>query len=143
VPLDQIVKVDIPPPPANAFEVYTDSTRITIPLDQVRTFTRVTCNCCLDMTSEFADVSVGAAEGIEGWNTLIVRSDAGAKLVEAARAAGVLEVAALPDASLEHLKEAALLKKRRALANVVETTGSRDDLMYLEASREVLGALLA
>jgi coenzyme F420 hydrogenase subunit beta len=143
VPLDQIVKVDIPPPPANAFEVYTDSTRLTIPLDQVRTFTRVTCNCCLDMTSEFADVSVGAAEGIEGWNTLLVRTDAGAKLVEAARAAGFLEVAALPDASLEHLKEAALLKKRRALSNIVETTGSRDDLLYLEPSRQALAALLS
>jgi len=63
--------------------------------------------------------------------------------VEAARAAGVLEVAALPDASLEHLKEAALLKKRRALANIVETTGSRDDLLYLEPSRQALAALLS
>ena len=142
VPLDQIVKVDIPPPPANVFEVYTDSTRLTIPLDQVRTFTRATCNYCLDMTSEFADLSVGAAEGIEGWNTVIVRSEAGAKLVEAARAAGVLEVAALPDTSLEHLKEAALLKKKRALSNIAENTGSRDDLLYLEPSRQALAALL-
>jgi coenzyme F420 hydrogenase subunit beta len=143
VPLDQVVKVDIPPPPANVFEVYTDSTRMAIPLDQVRAFTRATCGFCIDMTSEFADVSVGAAEGIEGWNTLIVRSDAGAKLVEAARAAGALEVAPLPDANLEHLKEAALLKKRRAVSNIVETTGSRDNLLYLEPSRESLKALLS
>ena len=142
VPLDQIVKVDIPPPPANVFEVYTDSTRLTIPLDQVRTFTRATCNYCLDMTSEFADLSVGAAEGIEGWNTVIVRSEAGAKLVETARTAGVLEVAALPGTSLEHLKEAALLKKKRALSNIAENTGSRDDLLYLEPSRQALAALL-
>jgi coenzyme F420 hydrogenase subunit beta len=143
VPLDQIAKLDIPPPPANVFEVYTDSTRVTIPLDQVRAFIHPTCNVCIDMTAEFADVSVGAAEGIEGWNTLIVRSDAGAKLVEAARAGGALEVAPLPDASLEHLKEAALLKKRRGLSNIVETTGSKEDLLYLEASREALRALLS
>ena len=142
VPLHQIVKVDVPPPPANVFEVHTDHTRITIPLDQVRGFIRTTCNACIDMTAEFADVAVGAVEGIEGWNTLIVRSDIGAKLVEAARSGGALEVAPLPDANLEHLKEASLLKKRRGLSNIVETTGSRDDLLYLEASREALGALL-
>jgi len=143
VPLDQIVKVDIPPPPANVFEVYANSTRVTIPLDQVRAFIRPTCNRCIDMTAEFADVSVGAAEGVEGWNTLIVRSEAGAKLVEAARAGGVLEVAPLPDANLEHLKEASLNKKRRGLSNIVETTGSKEDLLYLEASREALRALLS
>jgi coenzyme F420 hydrogenase subunit beta len=143
VPLDQIAKLDIPPPPANVFEVYTDSTCVTIPLDQVRAFIHPTCNRCIDMTAEFADVSVGAAEGIEGWNTLIVRSEAGAKLVEAARAGGTLEVAPLPDANLEHLKGAALLKKRRGLSNIVETTGSKEDLLYLEASREALRALLS
>lgn len=143
VPLDQITKVDVPPPPANVFEVHTNSTRVTIPLDQVRGFIRSTCNACIDMTAEFADVAVGAVEGIEGWNTLIVRSDVGAKLVEAARSSGALEVAPLPDANLEHLKEASLLKKRRGLANIVETTGSRDDLLYLEASREALGTLVS
>jgi coenzyme F420 hydrogenase subunit beta len=143
VPVGQIVKVDVPPPPANVFEVYTDSTRVTIPLDQVRAFIRSTCNICIDLTAEFADVAVGAAEGIEGWNTLIVRSDAGAELVEAARAAGALEVAALPDANLEHLKEAALGKKRRGLSNIADITGSKDDLDYLEPSREALKALLS
>ena len=51
--------------------------RISFPLDEVRRFIRPACNVCLDMTAEFADVSVGAAEGIEGWNTLIVRTNAG------------------------------------------------------------------
>jgi coenzyme F420 hydrogenase subunit beta len=142
VPLDQIAKVDVPPPPANVFEVYTDSTRIEIPLDQVRPFIRHGCGPCIDMTAEFADVSVGAAEGIEGWNTLIVRSAAGVELVEAARAAGALEVAALPDENLQHLKEASVLKKKRGLANIVEMTGSREDLHYLNPSREIVETLL-
>jgi coenzyme F420 hydrogenase subunit beta len=143
VSLDKIAKVDIPPPPANVFEVYADSTRVSIPLDQVRTFIRPTCNSCIDMTAEFADVSVGAAEGVAGWNTLIVRSDAGAKLVEAARAGGALEVKPLPDANLAHLKEASLAKKRRGLSNIIDTTGSKADLLYLEASREALRPLLS
>jgi coenzyme F420 hydrogenase subunit beta len=143
VPLDQITKVDIPPPPAGVFEVYTDSKRVAIPIDQVRAFVRATCNYCLDMTAEFADVSVGAAEGVEGWNTLIVRSDAGAKLVEAARCAGSQETASQPEANLQHLKEASLLKKKRALSNIAETTGSRGNLLYLETSREVLETFLS
>jgi coenzyme F420 hydrogenase subunit beta len=143
LPNGRIEKVDVPPPPANVFEVYTDSERVDIPLDQVRAFVRYNCNMCIDMTAEFADVSVGAAEGIEGWNTLIVRSDTGAELVKEARASGALEVALLPDANLEHLKEASLGKKRRGLSSIVEATGSKDDLLYLEPSRELLEALLS
>jgi coenzyme F420 hydrogenase subunit beta len=140
--LAEITRVDIPPPPANVFEVYTDSSRVSIPLDEVRRFIRSTCEVCLDMTAELADVSVGAAEGVEGWNTLIVRSEAGAELVEAAVAAGALERAPLPDENLEHLKEAVLLKRKRALKKIVDTTGSTDDLLYLKLSREALNRLL-
>jgi coenzyme F420 hydrogenase subunit beta len=142
VPLAAIAKFDIPPPPANIFEVFTDSTRIAIPLDEVRAFVRPTCNVCVDMTAEFADVSVGAAEGIQGWNTLIVRSEAGDELVQSARAKGVIEVAPLPEENLEHLKEASRLKKQRGLANLVEMSGSVDDLLYLNPSRQAVERFL-
>jgi coenzyme F420 hydrogenase subunit beta len=143
VPLGQIVRFDIPPPPANIFQVFTDSGRIDISLDEVRPFIRPTCDVCIDMTAEFADVSVGAAEGAEGWNTLIVRSDAGRELVEAARAKGVIETAPLPEENLAHLKEASLLKKKRGLKKVVETTGSDEDLLYLKLASEAVKGLLS
>ncbi len=143
VPLRQIVKFDIPPPPANLFQVFTDSGRIDIPLDEVRPFVRPTCDVCIDMTAEFADVSVGAAEGAEGWNTLITRSDTGRELVEAARAKGVIETSPLPEENLAHLKEASLLKKKRGLKKVVETTGSDEDLLYLKLAGEAAKGLLA
>jgi len=142
-PLGQIVKVDIPPPPANVFQVFTDSRRIDIPLDEVRPFIRPGCDVCLDMTAEFADVSVGAAEGIAGWNTLIVRSDTGQELVEAALAKGVIETRPLSEQSLAHLKEASLNKKKRGLKKVVETTGSDQDLLYLRLSSETVTRLLS
>ena len=143
VPLGQIVRFDIPPPPANIFQVFTDSGRIDISLDEVRPFIRPTCDVCIDMTAEFADVSVGAAEGAEGWNTLIVRSDAGRELVEAARAKGVIETAPLPEENLAHLKEASLLKKKRGLKKVIETTGSDEDLLYLRLASETAKGLLS
>jgi coenzyme F420 hydrogenase subunit beta len=143
VPLSQIVKFDIPPPPANLFQVFTNSDRIDISLDDVRPFIRPTCDVCIDMTAEFADISVGAAEGIKGWNTLIVRSDAGSKLVEAARAKGVIETDPLPEQNLAHLKEASLLKKKRGLKKIIETTGSDEDLLYLKLTSEAVKGLLS
>ena len=138
-----ITKVDIPPPPAEVFEVYTDSSCVPIPLDEVRRFVRPSCGLCTDLTAELADVSVGSAEGADGWNTLIVRSEAGKELVAAAVAGGAIETAALPEEKLEHMKEAALLKKKRALRNIVDRTGSTEDLLYLKLGDEILERLLA
>ena len=95
------------------------------------------------MTAELADFSVGSAEGVDGWNTLIIRSQAGEELVNAAVSSGALETAALPEENLEHLKQAALTKKKRALANIVGRTGNQDDLLYLNLSRKALERLLA
>jgi coenzyme F420 hydrogenase subunit beta len=142
-PLNGITKFDIPPPPANVFQAFSGSTSVSIPLDEVRRFIRPSCNVCLDMTAEFADISVGAAEGVEGWNTLIVRSERGREFVAAARAAGVIETDALPDENLSHLKGASLGKRRRALANIREIAGSDDDLLYVGLSAEARGRLLA
>jgi coenzyme F420 hydrogenase subunit beta len=140
-PLSAITKVDIPPPPAETFEVYSGASRSSIPLDEVRRFIRPACDLCIDMTAELADVSVGAAEGVAGWNTLIVRSEAGEELVNAAVASGALETAALPEENLAHLEEAVLNKKRRALANIANKSGSDEDLLYLNPSRKALEKL--
>ncbi len=142
-PLDRISKLDIPPPPANLLLVFAGAEKLSIPLDEVRRFIRPSCNVCLDMTAEFADVAVGAAEGIDGWNTLIVRSERGRELVEAARAAGVIDADALPEENLSHLKGASLGKRRRALANIRAMSGSDDDLLYLELRPETRERLLA
>ena len=143
VPLGEISKFDIPPPPANVFQVFLDSRSVSFPLDDIRQFIRPACTICLDMTAEFADISVGAAEGVDGWNTLIVRSDRGKQLVDAARAAGVIEVDILPEENLNHLKGASLGKRRRALSNIVTMSGSEDDLIYLSLSGDTRKKMLS
>ena len=40
------------------------------------------CNFCDDFTSKFADVSVGSVGSADGFSTVIVRSDVGAKLLD-------------------------------------------------------------
>ena len=101
-----------------------------------------TCALCLDMTAEFADISVGSVEGIESWNTVLVRTPAGAELIERAVSKGLLEADELPAANLAHLKEAALLKKKRALAQIIEHTGDKKNLLYLALPDEVVEGLL-
>ena len=101
-----------------------------------------TCRYCLDMTSEFADISVGSVEGLKGWNTAIVRTRRGAELMEMARAKGKLETATLPPGNLAHLKEAARLKKKRALQEIIQRTGDRKNLLYLGLSEGIAAKLL-
>lgn len=140
-PLKKIGKMDIPPPPANVFQFHSPEGLKSISLDHIRKFVRPTCTVCLDMTAEFSDLSVGAAEGIPGWNTVIVRTPKGQELMEEARRAGAIEVDELPPANLDHLKEAALLKKKRALENILKRTGSKENLLYLQGA-DSLRALL-
>jgi coenzyme F420 hydrogenase subunit beta len=71
------------------------------------------------VTSELADLSVGMYEGKPGWNTMIVRSDTGAQIVDQARIEGFIETADFPDANLKHLSKAAADKKDRSLRTLM------------------------
>ena len=95
------------------------------------------------MTSQFADISVGSGRAkFKGWNTVIVRTKTGTELVEIARRKGILETQPIPEDSLTHLKEAALIKVGRAIKNIIERTGSKQDLGYLKVKPELLDTLL-
>ncbi|HOP48283.1 MAG TPA: Coenzyme F420 hydrogenase/dehydrogenase, beta subunit C-terminal domain [Desulfobacteraceae bacterium] len=114
----KIKKFDISPPPSEKFCVQTETGWIDIPLDSVKPFIQKGCTICRDMTAEKADLSVGTVEGREGWNTVIVRTNAGDELINAAEAEGWLELDELPEENFIHLKEAALNKQKRALSNM-------------------------
>ncbi len=142
VDLADVTKFDVPPPPANRFDVYTTSGIVSLPLEQVRQFTMPGCAYCTDMTSEFADISIGAAEGIEGWNTVIIRTEVGEELWQALISNGKIEVSELPAQNLDHLKEAALLKKKRALNELRKKSGDPKNLLYLGLSPDWVEKLL-
>ncbi len=117
----KIRAMDLPPPPSERMIVETeDGERLEIPLEEIRPLVPPACRICPDMTSEFADLSVGVMEGRPGWNTLIVRTERGAELVEEARRLGRLETEPIPEENLEHLREAAANKKARALRSAGE-----------------------
>lgn len=115
----EIRKMTIPPPPAAVLILETDSGKIEIPLDEIRPMVPSGCTICPDMTAEWADLSAGAMEGFDNWNTLIVRSKKGRQIVEDAVKANYLVLEDFPDKSLEHLKSAAAGKKKRAFEKAV------------------------
>jgi coenzyme F420 hydrogenase subunit beta len=142
VDLAKAKKFDIPPPPANKFDVYMGKEIKSFPLDEVRNYRMPTCAYCLDMTAEFTDISVGSVEGVEGWNTVIVRTQRGMDIIEDAKKKGKLEIKDLPAQSLAHLKEASFNKKARAVQEIVGKTGDKNDLMYLGISDSLKQKLL-
>ena len=113
--INTIKKFDIPPPPAEVFEVYTESGKLTFPLSEIRGLVPVTCSYCPDMTAEFADISVGVLEGRPDMNTLIIRTERGEGFVDDAQRKGFITTDEMPAANLEHLEIAARHKKQRAL----------------------------
>ncbi len=141
VDVSRIQKLDITPPPERLLKVITDAETIDIPLDEVRPSVCTTCGVCLDMTSELSDLSVGTVEGLNGWNTVIVRSERGEALVERCEREGAIEVQVLPEENLRHLKDASLLKKRRAL----EALKQRGELEggYVKLSADLVQKILS
>ena len=125
--ISKITGMDIPPPPAEIFVVYMGNEKKEFPLDDIRPLVPNSCSICPDMTSEWADVSVGVLEGEPKLNTLIIRTQAGRKLVDDAVKQGFLQVREMPALNLDHLKEAAGNKKKRAL-----TKAKSDGLLNTE-----------
>jgi coenzyme F420 hydrogenase subunit beta len=128
-----IQKLNITPPPERILEVTSGKTLHRIPVDDIRSLIRSGCRVCLDMTAELSDISVGTVEGKEGWNTVIVRTGLAEDLLRRAKKAGIIETRTLPKNNLNHLIEASLLKKRRALDALNEKGGIEKGYLKLSA----------
>lgn len=115
-----VVRLDITPPPERLLKIHTQGGLHAVPVDEIRPFIRKGCQVCSDMTAELSDISVGTVEGIEGWNTVIVRSEQGEELFREAEDEGIIESQSLPMEHLNHLRKASLLKKERAVRNFRE-----------------------
>ena len=111
---EPIIKYDIPPPPSQVFLVQTEKGWREFPLDDIRPFIQKGCALCGDMTAEHADISVGSVEGVEGWNTVVVRSQKGEEIMATAFEDNQIQIDDLPKENLDHLKEASLNKRERS-----------------------------
>ena len=141
---DPVVRYEVPPHPANVLSAYTDKERFSFSIDEVLPFVRPACRFCLDLTAEFADLSVGGGRGeVLNWNTVVIRTEKGMRLLDSAIKKGVIETAPIPEGNLSRLKAAAYNKKKRAIENIIQRTGSTDDLLYLKGRPGIVKRLVA
>lgn len=144
---ERVSHMDIPPSKYHSLELREGGETVSVNLDEVTPLVRSGCRYCADMTAEFADLSVGGARSADGWdvdkgwNQIIVRSEKGRQLLDLAREKGVLEFKDAMEGGLEKLKKASLGKKRTAVKNLREHTGSEEDLGYLNPSRPLFEEL--
>ena len=143
IALESIVGMDVPAG-KNILELFTNNGAKFIPFDEVQDCIREACLYCMDSTAEYADVSVGSArfagnwKEVRHWNQLIVRTAKGRELVELAVKRGTLKVREASAESLKELKDGAANKKRQALKNIIQKSGSIKKLLYLDSRDPVV-----
>jgi coenzyme F420 hydrogenase subunit beta len=70
---------------------------LNVPLKEVQSYARNNCHFCEDLTSDYADISVGSIGSQGGWSTVITRSKEGESLYKAVIKAGLIESTSLKD----------------------------------------------
>jgi len=79
---------------------------------------------------------VGSTEWKDDWNTLIVRTDRGAKMIDQAVKARALKTKPLPDERINLLRNAVLGKKKRVLNAVFTEKKAREYLVLSEVEKK-------
>ena len=69
--------------------VATDSGIHSVPLAEIKRYSRDACRYCSDFSSELADMSVGGL-GMDGWSFVIIRTRRGSELFEGAERTGAI-----------------------------------------------------
>jgi coenzyme F420 hydrogenase subunit beta len=68
-----------------------------VALKEVQKYARDNCHYCEDLTSDYADISVGSIGSQDGWSSVVTRSKDADKLYNAIVKAGLIESKSLKD----------------------------------------------
>ncbi len=99
------------------FIVQTADKTVKVPFSEVEEHLQSSCRTCMDFTAELSDISVGAADPLDDWSTVIVRTKAGEDFFNDAVANGVITTEAIEQkpAVYERMVNAAMQKRKSAL----------------------------
>jgi len=136
-----ITKVERYDIPEGGFLAYTKDGEKSFPFEEIKAMRLSTCDLCYDFTAELSDISVGSTEVEEDWNTVIVRTEKGEAIFEAARKEGVLESKPFKEERMKVLREASANKKKRTLSLLKERFGATDGapMGYLKLNEKERG----
>jgi coenzyme F420 hydrogenase subunit beta len=109
---ETIVKMNI----KGVFQIWMkDGSYHEVPLKEAHAWTREGCKSCPDFAAEHADISTGGIGAFSDWTLTVVRTERGKALLDAMRAAGVVETRPIeedPGAALLMTKLAKVSRKR-------------------------------
>jgi len=71
---------------------------LNVPLKEVQKYARNNCHFCEDLTSDYADISVGSIGSQSGWSSVITRSKEADKLFKSLIKEGFIESKSLKEA---------------------------------------------
>ncbi len=131
--ISEIKRFDIPHSPNYTFDVYTNNDmKISKSLGEIKPYINSGCDYCWDMTAEYADISIGSAgSAFPGWNTVVIRTNRGRDAIETMLEANALETQELPLKRIEHLKNAAINRKKKAFQKMIGNTEKSEELMFI------------
>ncbi|MGI6565228.1 Coenzyme F420 hydrogenase/dehydrogenase, beta subunit C-terminal domain [uncultured Methanosphaera sp.] len=101
-----------------AFMFLKNGQKMKIPLSVAKKVVRKNCNICVELTSETSDISVGSIGSDKGWSTVIIRTDAGLKVINDAIEHGYIEAKDLTSTQLKLLNKIAGNKIKRNFENI-------------------------
>jgi len=114
IPLSEVTKFSIE---KGKFYVYKgDTIALEMKVSELKNYARPACHVCPDLTAELADISVGSIGSDRGWSTVVIRTDKGKELFEAAVEAKFIEAKklSLEDKGVSLLMKIASEKRKRA-----------------------------
>lgn len=84
-----------------------------VKIEETDPYTFKGCGPCFDFASELSDISVGSVGSVEGWSTVLPRTDIGEKLYASALSAGAVKEKAVSEKGLALAKRLATGKGKR------------------------------
>ncbi|MEN4006288.1 MAG: Coenzyme F420 hydrogenase/dehydrogenase, beta subunit C-terminal domain [Methanobacteriaceae archaeon] len=108
----------------------TEDKVVKIPLNKAKKCMRKNCKICMDFTSEQSDVSIGSAGSPEGWSTVIIRTDKGLELIEAAENENYLETKPIGEGGFKIIEKLANEKKSENKAEISKRENVARPVLY-------------
>ena len=108
----------------------TEDQVVKIPLDKAKKCMRKNCEVCMDFTSEQSDVSVGSVGSPEGWSTVIIRTEKGLELIEAAQKDNYIKTKPITEGGLKIMEKLANEKKSKNKTKISERENVARPILY-------------
>jgi len=104
-----------------------------VPVKEVTSLARHACHYCVDLTNELADISCGSIGSANGWSTVIVRSEKGEKLFNAALKENYFQINDIPadqPTGIPMIQKLASGKKSRNFEGLTKNVGEMPPYYY-------------